>query len=99
VGNEGGTRGIDLYYYPGSRDGRAVAELLVDALREVYPLPDLVRALPTTMLGEVRRTAAPAVLAELGYHDNPEDAVWIEENLPAIAQALARALSLYFAIS
>ncbi|MBR2080835.1 MAG: N-acetylmuramoyl-L-alanine amidase, partial [Oscillospiraceae bacterium] len=48
---------------------------------------------------EVRRTAAPAVLAELGYHDNPEDAVWIEENLPAIAQAITRAVTRYFGIS
>ncbi|MBQ3072309.1 MAG: N-acetylmuramoyl-L-alanine amidase [Oscillospiraceae bacterium] len=99
VGNEGETRGIDLYHYPTSRMGKAMAELLVEELKKVYPLPDLVRALPTTAIGEVRRTAAPAVLAELGYHDNPEDAVWIEENLPAIAQAITRAVTRYFGIS
>lgn len=98
VGNEGGTRGIDVYYYPTSRDGLRMANLLVDALKPVYPLPDRVRALPTTSIGEVRRTTAPAVLAELGYHDNPQDAVWIEENLPVTAQAIALAVTQYFGL-
>ena len=98
VGNEGGTRGIDIYYYPTSASGLAMAKLLVDELKKVYPLPDRVRALPTITIGEVRRTNAPAVLAELGYHDNPDDAVWIEENLPKIAQAVARAVTQYFGL-
>ena len=99
VGNEGGTRGIDVYYYPTSADGRAMAELLVEELKKVYPLPDRVRALPTTTIGEVRRTRAPAVLAELGYHDNPDDAVWIEQSLPEIAAAIAQAVKRYFALA
>ena len=98
VGNEGGARGIDVYYYPTSADGKVMADLLVGELKKVYPLPDRVRALPTTTIGEVRRTSAPAVLAELGYHDNPDDAVWIEQNLPAVAQAIARAVTDYFAL-
>ncbi len=99
VGNEGGTRGIDVYYYPTSADGKAMADLLVEELKKVYPLPDRVRALPTTTIGEVRRTSAPAVLAELGYHDNPDDAVWIEQNLPEIAEAIAQAVKRYFALA
>lgn len=99
VGKEGGTRGIDVYYYPTSADGRAMAELLVEELKKVYPLPDRVRALPTTTIGEVRRTSSPAVLAELGYHDNPDDAVWIEQSLPEIAAAISQAVKRYFALA
>ena len=53
---------------------------------------------PTTSLGEVRQSRAPAVLAEIGYHDNYADATWIENNRPAIAEALARALTRFFGV-
>lgn len=84
----GTVRGIDVYYFPTSVQGLRMANILVDNLREVYPLPASVRALPTTSIGEVRLTTAPSVLVELGYHDNILDAQWIENNLPQIAVAL-----------
>lgn len=98
VGAEGTYRGIDAYYYPGSANSLRMAEILVDNLKEVYPLPDRVQALPTVNIGEVRRTIAPAVLVELGYHDNREDAMWIENNLDAIARALSLAVTEYFGV-
>lgn len=97
-GNEGNVRGIDIYYYPSSANSLRMAEILVDNLKPVYPLPDLVRALPTVSIGEVSRTRAPAVLAELGYHDNVEDAAWIEQNLDAIARALVLGVTEYFGV-
>ena len=92
----GRVRGIIVFYYPGSANGFRAAELIAEELREVYPLPQLVTTRPTTSLGEVRRPQAPSVLAEIGYHDNYDDATWIENNTPAIAEALARALTRYF---
>lgn len=56
------------------------------------------RTVPTTTLAEVVRTRAPAVLAEIGYHDNPEDAAWIRDNIPAIARNLVQSLATYFDI-
>ena len=97
-GFEGTYRGIDVYYYPSSADGLRMANILVDNLKPVYPLPDKVRALPTVSIGEVRMTNAPAVLAELGYHDNVEDALWIENNLDAIARALVLGVTEYFGV-
>jgi N-acetylmuramoyl-L-alanine amidase len=44
---------------------------------------------PTTTLAELRRTKIPAVLVELAYHDNIEDADWIRGNVEAIARNLA----------
>ena len=75
-----------------------MAEIIVDNLREIYPLPDRVRALATTAIAEVRRTKAPAVLAELGYHDNLDDALWIENNLLAIARSLSLSVTEYFGL-
>ena len=44
---------------------------------------------PTTTLAELRRTEAPAVLVEVAYHDNWEDANWIINNIEAIGRNLA----------
>lgn len=94
----GQIRGTDVYFYPGSTSGRRLADLLVDNLKQVYPNPAKVRAVPTTSLGEVSRTRAPGVLIEYAYHDNVEDANWIKNNLDSIARATVRALTEYFGI-
>ena len=92
----GQIQGTDVYYYPGSTNGKRLADILVQNLKQVYPNPAKVRAVPTTSLGEVSRTRAPGVLIEYAYHDNVEDANWIKNNLDAIARATVRALTEYF---
>lgn len=94
----GKLRGIDIYYYPGSERSRILADIVAAQLRNIYPLPELVQARPTTTIGEVSRTRAPAILAELGYHDNPDDAAWIRGNIVPIARNLVIALTTYFGI-
>lgn len=94
----GQIQGTDVYYYPGSTNGKRLADILVQNLKEVYPNPSKVRAVATTSLGEVSRTRAPGVLIEYAYHDNVEDANWIKNNLDAIARATVRALTEYFGI-
>lgn len=91
-------RGIIAFYYPGSVQGQRGAELIADALREIYPLPDKVRTQATTTLGEVRQPRFPSVLVEIGYHDNYADATWVEGHMDAIAQQLVRALTEFFGL-
>ena len=94
----GQVRGCDVYYYPSSVEGKKAANLIADDLKTIYPEPNLVRALSTTAIGEVRQTRAPAVFIELAYHDNRQDANWITENLPLIARTIVLALTQYFGI-
>jgi N-acetylmuramoyl-L-alanine amidase len=96
AGSEGQNRGIIAFYYPTSSNGKRAAELFAANLRNIYPLPDLVTTRATTSLIEVRGPRAPAVLLEIGYHDNYADAVWVETNLSAIAQNLVLSLTEYF---
>ncbi len=96
-GHYGENRGILAFYYPGSREGERAAEIFVRNLKTIYPLPDQVAARPTTTLGEVRQPHCPAVLLEIGYHDNFADARWIEGNREAIARQLGRSLTEFFA--
>ena len=97
-GQAGKNRGIIVFYYPTSSDGKRAAELFAAQLRMVYPLPAKVTTQATTTLGEVRRPRYPANLIELGYHDNYVDARWSEINLDAAAQAIARGLTEYFGL-
>ena len=82
-------RGSDAYYYRDSAAGRRDAEIIANNLKLIYPLPTRVTVVPTTTLVELRRTKAPAVLVELAYHDNIEDADWIRGNVEAIGRNLA----------
>ena len=97
-GSEGQTRGIIAFYYPTSANGHRAAELFAQNLREIYPLPQLVTTRATTSLGEVRQPRFPSVLLEIGYHDNYEDAQWIENNIDPIAQSLVQSLTAYFGL-
>lgn len=94
----GTARGIEAYYSPASERGRRFAEIVARNLQLIYPLPNSSRIVPTTSLGEVKRTRAPGVLVEIGYHDNPEDAQWIRNNVNAIAENLVLSLTEYFGI-
>ena len=94
----GQLRGVDFYYYPTSEAGLRMANILVDNMKTIYPLPDRVQARPSTIIGEVRRTRGPAVLAEIGYHDNVDDANWLTGNLDAVARTLSLGVTEYFGV-
>ena len=94
----GTARGIEAYYSPSSERGKRFAEIVARNLQLIYPLPNSSRIVPTTSLGEVKRTRAPGVLVEIGYHDNPEDAQWIRNNVNTIAENLVLSLTEYFGI-
>ena len=94
----GKLRGIDIYYAPGSAAAEELATIIADNFKKIYPLPDKVRPLSTTTLGELTETKATAILAEIGYHDNAEDDAWIRANLGPIARNLVESLTEYFGI-
>ncbi len=82
-------RGPDVYYYKDSSRGRNAAEIFANNLRLIYPIPSLSTVVPTTSLVELRKTRAVAVLVEIAYHDNIDDANWIISNIEEIAANLS----------
>jgi N-acetylmuramoyl-L-alanine amidase len=94
--NKGNVRGIDIYYAPGAEGGKRLAEITAENLAKVYPLPDKSRAISSSSLGELTETRAEAILAEIGYHDNLQDANWIKGNLGPIARQIAKSITEYF---
>lgn len=91
-------RGIEIYFAPSSYHSELLATIMANNLQRIYPSAGQVIARPTNSLGEVLRTKAVAVLAELGYHDNAEDAEWLLNHLEQIAQNLVLSLTDYFGI-
>lgn len=94
----GETRGSEVYYFPTSVKGKRAADIIANNLKMIYPIPSLVKTVPTTSLGEVRRTRAPSVLIEFAYHDNEADADWIRNNINLIAENVVISLADYFGI-
>lgn len=92
----GTLRGIDIYHFPGSYSGKRASDIAAKNFKKIYPLPDEVEVRGTTKLGEVDKVKAPAMFLEIGYHDNVEDANWINDNLHTIAKTIAQSLAEYF---
>lgn len=76
----------------------SAAEQIAADYREIYPDPNAIQILPGLMLAELEGTRAPAVLVETAYHDNPEDAQWIRENVDTIARSLSRSVAAYLGV-
>lgn len=90
--------GPDIYYAPVSRNGYRMARILEENFKEIYPDESKVDIREADYLGEVLLTNAPAVLIETAYHDNIDDALWIQNNVSEIARAIAKSIYEYFGI-
>lgn len=96
--NSGKVRGAQVYYFEGSPEGKKAADLFAENFRAIYPAPELVRIVPTTTLAELRRTKATAILIEVAFHDNRDDADWIRENIGEIAENLSLSTAEYLGV-
>lgn len=94
----GQNRGTIVFYYPNSSQSTRAAEIFAENFRKIYPDPNLVRTVPTTTLAEITRTSAPAILIEVAYHDNRQDARWIRENIGDIAENLSESTAEFLGV-
>jgi N-acetylmuramoyl-L-alanine amidase len=92
----GKNTGVEIYHYPTSEKGIHFARTIANNYKSIYPEPEKIRLVPTYSLAEIRRTKAPAVLIEVGYHDNRGEAQWIRDNIENIARNLAKSVTEYF---
>ena len=97
-GVAGSIRGGEVFYNPQNEKSRIFAQIAATNLQTIYPLPNGVKTVPTNSLGEVNKVKAPGVLIEFAYHDNPEDAQWIRDNIDLIARNVVLSLTEYFGI-
>ena len=91
-------QGPIVLYYPTSRKGQRAAEIFRDNIKQIYPNPSLPKIVPTAELYELNHTTAPAAYVEVAYHDNPQDAQWIRENILTIADNLTQSVADFFGV-
>lgn len=95
-GTEPPLQGINVYHYAYTPvGGERAVYYIVENLRGIYPDPNLVRIIPADTR-ELRDTNAPAVVVELGYRGNPEDEMWMKENIDTIARNLVLSITQFF---
>lgn len=90
-------QGPEIFANRPNTPGDRLANLIYNEIVQIYPDPTKGRGvLHTSSLYEIIRTNAPAVLLEVAFHDNPEDAQWIIDNESQIAQAVVNGINSYF---
>lgn len=92
--NAGGGRGGEVFYYGNSVNGKRLASSVYRYLEPLTPTGD--RGVKQTWgLYELKNTNAPAALIEVAFHDNPDDAQFILNNIQALGEAIAKGICEY----
>lgn len=90
-------QGPEIFANRPNTPGEKLANSIYDEIVNIYPDSSKGRGvLFTSSLYEIIRTNAPAVLLEVAFHDNPEDANWIINNEQEIAEAIVKGINNYF---
>lgn len=90
-------RGPEIYANRPGTPGARLAQDIYDQIIKIYPEPEKGRGvLFTNSLYEIINTLAPAVLLEIAFHDNKDDANWIIQNEDKIAQAIVDGINNFF---
>jgi N-acetylmuramoyl-L-alanine amidase len=103
--NAGRARGAEVYCYRFGGEGERLARAVYQRLSAITPTAD--RGVkeshshfgPGKPLYETAYTVAPAALVEVAFHDNPDDARWIMENIALIGTELARGVLDFFGMA
>lgn len=86
-------QGINVFHYIYTPvGGERAAGYIAENLKRIYPHPNLVTIVPADTR-ELRDTNAPAVFVELGYRGNPEDEMWMKQNINQIARNLVQSIT------
>lgn len=93
--NAGGGQGTECWVYKLGYDAEKLAKCIYNELAPLSPGADRgIKENPNYY--ETRETKAPAVIVEIGFHDNPADAQWIMNCKDDIALAIAKGTCKYF---
>lgn len=95
-GFDGRVSGTRVHCYP-SAESRRIGRLIQDRIAPLSPGTSE-RLVESAGLYELRASHMPAVLPEFGFHDNPQEAQWLIDSMPRIAEETAQAVCEFFAV-
>lgn len=91
-------RGVETFSYPYSTNGKVLASCIQNQIVDAFKSIDrefFDRGLKTANFHVVRETDAPAVLVELAFINNEEDAGLLKHHADDFARAIARGITDY----
>lgn len=99
----GEARGAEIYTHRFGGEGEKLARAIYPYLEALTPTDDLGVKEGRLSFGgkgmyELRKTVAPAVLMEVGFHDNPEDSDFIINNIYEYGSDISKGILDYFGI-
>lgn len=95
--NAGGGRGAEILAYSTQSEGAKAAKIIYDEFEKIANIKG--RGIKfNSKFYELNSTNAPAILIEVAFHDNIEDANWIINNIEKIGISLAKGVLRYFNI-
>lgn len=95
--SNGSVMGCHPMYYPTSKNGKRLGEIMVKYRKEVYPYA--VKLIARSNLYELRVPNAVSFYEEHAFHDNLTDITWFHEHMRDVARSAAKGLCEYFGIS
>lgn len=95
--NAGGGRGAEIFAYSSQSEGAKATKIIYDEFEKITNIKG--RGIKfNSKFYELNSTNAPAILIEVAFHDNLEDANWIINNIEKIGVALAKGVLKYFGV-
>lgn len=99
----GKTRGCEVWGYliTGKvTNSQRLSEAIYKELSAITPTADRgVKNGVPQRYAEIVTVKATSCIVEIGFHDNLEDALWIMNNMPAIADAIVKGVCNYFGVT
>lgn len=102
--DSGKARGCEVFCHKLQGEGYRLAQLLYKDMSDITPTADRGIKQGYDYFGtgkhlyETAYTKVPAALIEIAFHDNPDDAVWIINNIDLIGNTIANSILTYFGI-
>lgn len=90
----GTMQGTRVFCHDLSGEGYKASKAIFDRLAPV--VPGTSDGVQTANFAEIRRTNCPCAYVEAAFHDEPQQAKWIIENVDAIAEAICQGICDYF---
>lgn len=100
--SNGTSRGCEVFCHRFGGKGHELAKIIYSKLEGITPTNDRGIKEGFNFYGtgkhmyELANTKAPAVLVEIAFHDNQEDAMWIINNMEDISVAISKAILEYW---
>lgn len=96
--SNGTVRGTRLFSYDTAGAGYRACQAVMARLAPITP-GSSDQITPRPELYEVRHAAAPTVYVEVGFHDHPEEAMWLVTHTREIGEAICRGLCDYYGVA